>query len=203
MYVLTLFTKERFLQKLGTDISLVLGQWGLFRGQLTCGAEGCRQVKTNHDMTSNARCWAIAMVAMVAIEFILAMRVSLYNESIVKVHESDFVHPQIRMPVTGTPVENGQATVDLRKSFETGENISKETWSDAHAKSNTTRHGSSVVLDNTELVLPNILLIGAQKAGTTTVNTILLLLSFVTVFKQIYICYFQSDNKSGCFLAIS
>eukprot|EP00804_Cyclotella_cryptica_P011581 CCRYP_012092-RB/>CCRYP_012092-RB protein AED:0.26 eAED:0.26 QI:94/1/1/1/1/1/2/1607/402 len=126
------------------------------------------------------------IVSLAVVDFFVAIKdpffspnhFSLSSDAPAEVHGSD-VQAHHRSTNNGTRDENQQTQGELRKSTGTEKIMNKKKWSDLYAKSNSSSHDNSVIMNktffdnttklNNELVLPNILLIGAQKAGTTTV----------------------------------
>eukprot|EP00804_Cyclotella_cryptica_P023304 CCRYP_000468-RB/>CCRYP_000468-RB protein AED:0.36 eAED:0.42 QI:0/1/0.66/1/0.5/0.33/3/680/394 len=121
-------------------------------------------------------------VALTVVSFFVGLFVTIKDPFFSRYHFS--LSSDAPAEVHGSDVKarhrstNRQAQGELRTTTGT-EKSNKTKWSDLYAKSNNSSHHNSVMINktffdnttklNNELVLPNILLIGAQKAGTTTV----------------------------------
>ncbi|KAL7476588.1 hypothetical protein ACHAW6_002435 [Cyclotella cf. meneghiniana] len=118
---------------------------------------------------TTSRCVVVAIVAIAVVEIITICNISHYNfgssyEDLAELLDAEF-RAQNRLPKDGTRVGNSSVQ-DQKNANEIGKIIRMKQWNDTFTKSNRT---SIEIKSNTMLVLPNILLIGAQKAGTTTV----------------------------------
>ena len=123
------------------------------------------------------RCIMVATVAIAVVDIITIWNLSRYPfgssyDDLAELPSSELQAHNNRMPKHGTRAGN-RPLQDKKNSTEIGKIIRKKQWNDTFIKSNRTNIKTK---NDTTLVLPNILLIGAQKAGTTTVAFDLLFL---------------------------